>query len=70
MTKDEEELGIQCNASHQNISVQYSAKPLIEQVDEMLPSNTSQSVDEPSDLDLQRKLVMHPPAPQEIGMRA
>lgn len=45
MTKDEEELGIQCNASHQNISVQYSAKPLIEQVDEMLPSNTSQSVD-------------------------
>lgn len=36
----------------------------------MLPSNTSQSVDEPSDLDLQRKLVMHPPAPQEIGMRA
>jgi hypothetical protein len=64
MTREEEELGIQCNADHQNISIQYSAKPLIEQVDEALRSETSFSIGEPSDLDLQRKLVMHQPAPQ------
>lgn len=29
MSREEEELGIQCNADHQNISIQYSAKPLI-----------------------------------------
>lgn len=38
MSREEEELGIQCNAEHQNISIQYSAKPLIEQVDEALRS--------------------------------
>lgn len=69
MTREEEDLGIQCNADQQSISIQYSAKPLIQQVDEALRSQTSFSMDEPSDLDLQRKLVLHPPAPQETGMR-
>lgn len=69
MTHDEEEFGIQCEAEQQNISIQYSAKPMIEKVDDDLRSQSSLSLDGPSDLDLQRRLIFHPPAPQEAGMK-
>jgi len=34
MTKEEDDLGIQCNAEQMNISVQYSAKPIFEHISE------------------------------------
>jgi hypothetical protein len=43
MTKDEEEIAIQCNAENQSISIQYSAKPLIEKMEENLPDESSLS---------------------------
>ena len=41
MSREEEEIAIQCNASNQNISVQYSVKPYIEQLEEDLPGQDS-----------------------------
>lgn len=34
MTREEESFGIQCNADHNNISIQYSAKPVFEMIEE------------------------------------
>ncbi len=42
---------------------------MIERVDDDLRSQSSLSLEGPSDLDLQRRLIFHPPAHQEAGMK-
>lgn len=73
MTKEEEEIAIQCEASNQSQSVQYSAKPVIEQIEDDLPSESIafevSKDEEPSDLELQRKMLQGDVAPMEEGLK-
>lgn len=59
---------------NQNQSIQYSVKPVIEHVEDDLPSQSisfemSRQEEEPSDLDLQRRLLEGGVAPMEEGLR-